>query len=57
MSDTLKTCPFCGGKAAFRSGAASGEIWIVCAKCWSEGPTCDTEVEAIVAWNKRKEEE
>lgn len=55
----LKPCPFCGGEAeATRSyGIASGFVFhiVECLCCWAKTSFCDTEAEAIEAWNTRYE--
>ena len=48
MSDLLP-CPFCGGQVAL----AWNKKEVVCLKCEALGPFCDTEAEAIAAWNTR----
>lgn len=59
MSEELKPCPFCGSKEVYRGTFALGPNmpWnfnIKCMDCFAEGPICDTEQEAISAWNRRK---
>ena len=61
--DQLNPCPFCkdGGKPyvltgkcyTFENGIGS---MVECEKCLSSGPLCNTEEEAIAAWNKRAED-
>ena len=51
MSDELKPCPFCGGKAEWRSGGP-GCSWITCTSCPAE--TADGSIRRIRnAWNTR----
>lgn len=52
MTDALKRCPFCGGKAAFHShyvmclnGMECGATMTMCGDC--------TEDAIIAAWNRR----
>ena len=45
----LKPCPFCGGEAKLSSNGKE----VVCLGCEALGPFCDTEAEAIEAWNRR----
>jgi len=58
MSDELKSCPFCGCCVVSNGyhcepGRDDG-VWIVeCFECQSDGPSGDTEDDAIAAWNKR----
>lgn len=59
MSEELKPCPFCGNKVVYKrqfSESLFGAIWnwnVKCFNCIAEGPICDTEQEAISAWNRR----
>lgn len=55
------SCPFCGSDS---TGCAEyeGEPYVKCEGCGSRGQVCETQMEAIVAWNRRsfsevKEEE
>lgn len=56
----LRKCPFCGGKAKTYTaygGYAHQIIWLVhCNRCHLNYPSkqqCDTELQAIEAWNRR----
>ena len=50
MTDELKPCPFCGGKAEFEID----EGWFVfCEKCGSMTVLFDTKPEAKETWNAR----
>lgn len=51
MSDELKPCPFCGGKAEIISGV--GFFCVSCSSCCGETNLYNTEQDAIIAWNKR----
>lgn len=48
----LKPCPFCGGDKV-RVKSREDDHWAHCKPCFAEGPMCETEAEAIAAWNKR----
>lgn len=49
--EELRKCPFCGGKA--RVVRASEAYWVRCFDCGAEVVICDSEPEAIAAWNRR----
>ena len=51
MSDELKPCPFCGGKAEIISGV--GFFCVSCSFCCGETNLYNTKQDAIYAWNKR----
>lgn len=52
MSDKLKPCPFCGGKAII--DGCDDTLWIViCKECNASIGYKETEQEAIDAWNSR----
>ncbi len=59
MPSELKPCPFCGGQkiTPFTGDGAEGigRCATFCDWCNAEGPHCDTEAEAIAAWNQRPE--
>lgn len=48
----LKPCPFCGGEADVDVGNFGGMV-CYCKQCFSQGRQCETETEAIRAWNTR----
>lgn len=52
MGGKIKPCPFCGGET-YIDNDTNDIFVIVCDECYSEGTPCDTEAEAIEAWNKR----
>lgn len=58
MSEKLKPCPFCGGKAWAYSGTTyhfeSGWGWIcACKSCDAQGEIGETKAAAIRNWNRR----
>lgn len=51
---TLLPCPFCGG-AGFVEGPALGCDWhVYCDDCGASGADCQSEAQAITAWNTRQ---
>lgn len=54
MSDKLKPCPFCGGRAML-SGCENWQWTVICNECDSLIGYNETEQEAIDAWNWRIE--
>ncbi len=56
MSETLLSCPFCGGEAEIYTEAFGGVVFYVwCDNCKTRGDYYCTEAEAIAAWNSRAE--
>jgi len=55
----LAACPFCGvpmlSAEAQVSDGDFGGFLVWCDNCGAEGPTAETEAEAIVAWNRRSD--
>lgn len=53
----LKPCPFCGHIAKSSDAVQSdiGQWWVECKDCGARGPVIPWELDAIMAWNKRKE--
>lgn len=57
MSDKLKSCPFCGGKAILSEDKRYDVHSVFCNECYIETSPQNTEQEAIDAWNKRVQPE
>lgn len=58
--DTLKPCPFCGGKSVFVSEEAFfGTAAVLCSDCCTVHgyPSLETNEEAIDAWNTRTDKD
>lgn len=53
MTETLKPCPFCGGKPDLGSYSSSRTWIVVCSKCEAETQVYETKREAVKAWNAR----
>lgn len=51
MTEHLKPCPFCNGKAEFENN--NGEWFVFCEKCGSMTVPFETKPEAVAAWNTR----
>jgi hypothetical protein len=50
----LRECDFCASPLVVMCGSGTqGLYWARCGHCHAEGPVCDTEAEAIAAWNRR----
>ena len=52
----LRECPFCGGKAMVRMAIPSCGILVHCLVCGVRTRNCDSNKEAIAAWNRRLDE-
>lgn len=50
--DELKPCPFCGGKAEFRSGSSTTP-YIRCRECGGRTKSSRDRANLIDAWNRR----
>ncbi len=57
MSEELKPCPFCGGKAELRRYGDSAYYYIECTQCEVGAYFYNTDNDAIAAWNMRTEAE
>ena len=57
MTESLKSCPFCGGKVRLES--SHGLNYVLCKKCKSEyyPASFGDEKKAVSAWNKRSIED
>lgn len=56
MPEKLKPCPFCKNEYMLtieRIGWAEKLHVAGCCKCLAQGPICDSEEDAIIAWNNR----
>ena len=52
MSEGLKRCPFCGGKAEVRAFTLTMQF-AQCMECGAGTTSYETQEEAAIAWNKR----
>ncbi len=53
MTENLKPCPFCGGKAVLNTGYPMG-LWTVrCNECRGKISRYHSRKEAEAAWNRR----
>ena len=57
MSDEMKTCPFCGGRAERRSYATGNVVGCFNSNCPinPEAGDCQTHERALTLWNTRAE--
>lgn len=53
MSEELKPCPFCGGKALLHERSQAPEAWVYC-RCGGAGPMSETDDGAKAKWNQRE---
>jgi len=50
----LRECDFCASPlVVMRGSGTQGMYWTQCGHCHAEGPVCDTEAEALAAWNRQ----
>lgn len=54
MSEELKPCPFCGGKAKLVATSYGDCYVIYCTKCYTKQNYFINKNKAITAWNTRK---
>jgi len=60
MSEELKPCPFCGGRAKLWYDDTAGymgcksDSYVYCGCCQATGSYKKSDEEAIAAWNERK---
>lgn len=47
-----KECPICKGDSVIYIGGKTGCVW--CNTCAYKGPTANSELEAVIAWNEAK---
>jgi Lar family restriction alleviation protein len=54
----LKACPFCGASGSDLSVVEITDDYtmftVYCANCYTQGPLCDEETDAKLAWNERE---
>lgn len=51
----LLSCPFCGSPARLLSRELRGlDALVECSRCYGGGPLCETDEQAIAAWNRRE---
>ena len=48
----IESCPFCGSKHVGLEGSTCDAKWFIICDCGATGPECNSEHEAIQAWNK-----
>ena len=53
MTEDLKPCRFCGARNTHHSSNGVANHFVECDECGASGPACETEDEAIAAWNQR----
>ena len=54
MTDKLKPCPFCGGKAIFTSDFSESYNYVMCKDCYCRTQVFATKTTPIKIWNTRK---
>ena len=50
---SLKPCPFCGHSSIVPKALEPRMHYCWCHECGAQGPFCETDAEAIEAWNRR----
>ncbi len=57
MTEGLKPCPFCGGRAVIREVETRtyriGGYYVMCGNCLTSGNNYKTKQKAADAWNRR----
>ena len=53
MTEELKPCPFCGGKAKIKKDDEGNHFYVLCKKCGTKSISTANETEAIDLWNMR----
>ena len=54
MTENLKRCPFCGGKAKLTDLTQATESWVECTECGARTRFfSNSEEDAVSAWNTR----
>lgn len=58
MSAEVKKCPFCKGQPTpWVMENSFGNRYVNCETCNAQGPACDSDEQAITAWNRRAQPE
>ena len=53
MTETLKSCPFCGGKPHFENEGSDYGFYAVCSRCGCWTGALRTKDESLKRWNNR----
>ena len=53
MTETLKSCPFCGGKPYFENEGSDYGFYAVCSRCGCWTGALRTKDESLKRWNNR----